>query len=367
MADIISLAKEKSGLTIDIYCRDGSPLKITPPVIYGRGVGGAELSLMTWAETMAGRGHKIRIFNNPDTAGVYDGVEYLPQAAFDPGQYRDVFIVYRSPSHCPIDQVKAGVKLHWSTDQYTVGNYAKDIVPFVDKIVCISPYHMADYEGRYNPAHGQITYIDLGVRLQDYSRKVEKIKNRFIFCSVPERGLEIVRLIWPQIREAIPDASLVITADHRLWGSHSPNNQQYRLNMLPLEGIIFLGAISRGDLVKRQMEAQIHLFPCIYPELFCISSAECQVAGAYSVTSDNGALSTTNGFGQIVPGNPHDPTWQKRFVETAVGLALDQKRLTKLAEAGMSKAIKRFDWHGICDEWEKVIEAAGKDDRIEAD
>lgn len=343
------------GMTIDIYCRDGSPLKITPPVIYGRGVGGAELSMMTWAETMTKRGHQVRVFNNPDTPGYYEGVEYLPQADFEPSTYRDVFIVYRSPSHCPIDQVKAGIKLHWSTDQYTMGNYATDIVPFVDKIICISPYHMADYQGRYNPSPKQLTYIDLGVRLQDYALEVEKIQNRFIFCSVPERGLEIVRHIWPQVKSVLSDASLVITADHRLWGSHSPNNQQYRLNMLALEGIVFLGAIKRSELVKRQMEAQIHFYPVTYEELFCISSAECQVAGAYSITSDIGALSTTNEFGKIVPGDPHNLSWQKTFVDAVIKLALDQKRLTALAEDGMAKAAKRFDWDVICDEWERVI------------
>jgi hypothetical protein len=279
-------------LTVDIYCRDGSPLKITPPMIYGRGVGGAELSMMTWAETMARRGHQIRVYNNPDTPGDYDGVEYLPQRDFQPGQYRDVLIVYRSPND-HIRQTKAGIKLHWTTDQFTMGNYATDIVPFVDKIICISPYHMRDYQGRYNPPEDKITYIkityiDLGVRLQDYPAKIEKIQNRFIFCSVPERGLNIIRQVWPDIKAALPDATLVITADHRLWGSHSPNNHTYRLNLLGQDGIVYLGAIPRHQLAKHQTQAQIHLFPNTYPELFCISAAECQAVGAYPVTSGIG-------------------------------------------------------------------------------
>ena len=63
-------------LKIDLYCNDGSPLGVTPPDIYGRGVGGAELSMMSWAETMARRGHQVRIYNNPLALGVHDGVEY---------------------------------------------------------------------------------------------------------------------------------------------------------------------------------------------------------------------------------------------------------------------------------------------------
>lgn len=346
---------------IDIFCDDGSPLKITPPMIYGRGVGGAELSMMTWAETMARRGHTVRVYNDPDTPGDYDGVNYLPKSDFAPAEYRDVFIIYRSPNN-HIREAKAGIKIHWSTDQYTRGNYATDIVPFVDRIVCISPYHQADYQSRYNPSLEKITHIDLGVRLQDYPDKLDKIKNRFVFCSVPERGLKVVRMIWPKIKAALPDATLIITADHTLWGAHSPNNQTYRLDLLHVEGILFFGAVPRRngdkpmDLIRAQTQAQIHLYPCIYPELFCISSAECQVAGAYSITPDTGALKTTNEFGLIYPGNPEDPQWQKGYTDLVIATALDQESLTRAAKKGMTAARERFDWERICDEWETLIE-----------
>ena len=374
-----------ANLKIDIYCRDGSPLKITPPMIYGRGVGGAELSMMTWAETMVRRGHQIRVYNNPDTAGDYDGVSYLPQDSFEPGYKRDVLIVYRSPTP-DVKNVQAAIKIHWSTDQYTIENYATDIVPFVDKVICISPYHMADYQGRLvealssgkwptenwapdkeavkdnavNAPLDKITYIDLGVRLQDYPLEIEKIHSRFIFCSVPERGLTVIRQIWPQIKEALPDATLVITSDHRLWGSHSPNNHKYRLDLLGCDGIVFLGAIERHELAKHQAQAQIHLFPCTYPELFCISAAECQAVGAYPITSNAGALTTTNEFGLIIPGNPEDPTWQSAYVDTVIAMALDQDRLIDKAEKGIKLARIRFDWERICDQWEQLIEGQSK-------
>lgn len=350
-----------ANLKIDIYCRDGSPLKITPPMIYGRGVGGAELSMMTWAQTMAARGHQIRVYNNPDMAGDHDDVSYLPQDEFEPAYRRDVHIVYRSPTP-DVRNVKAGVKIHWSTDQFTIGNYATDIVPFVDKIVCISPYHMMDYQSRYNPSEDKITHIDLGVRLQDYSLEIEKVLNRFIFCSVPERGLTVIRQIWPHIKEALPDATLVITSDHRLWGSHSPNNHTYRMDLLGVDGVVFLGAISRRnhdlpiDLVRAQTQAQIHLFPCIYEELFAISVAECQAVGAYPITPDIGALQTTNEWGTILPGDAMDPAWQRKYIDLVISIASDQNELKKLQLASIKGARNRFDWARICDEWEQLIE-----------
>jgi len=215
---------------------------------------------------------------------------------------------------------------------------------------------MADYQSRYNPPEDKITYIDLGVRLQDYPLEMEKVLNRFIFCSVPERGLAVIKYIWPQIKKALPDATLVITSDHRLWGSHSPNNHKYRLDLLGCEGIVFLGAIERHELAKHQAQAQIHLHPCLYEELFCISAAECQTVGVYPITSDVGALATTNEFGLIVPGDPQDPTWQRAYVDTVIATVLDQDRLIDKAQQGMKLARERFDWERICDEWEQLIQ-----------
>jgi glycosyltransferase involved in cell wall biosynthesis len=110
------------------------------------------------------------------------------------------------------------------------------------------------------------------------------------------------------------------------------------------------------------MQAQIHLFPCLYEELFCISAAECQAVGAFPITSDVGALVTTNEFGLIVPGDPIDPAWQKAYIDIVIATALDQGRLTDKAEKGIKLARARFDWERICDQWEELIEGQSKQD-----
>jgi glycosyltransferase involved in cell wall biosynthesis len=159
--------------------------------------------------------------------------------------------------------------------------------------------------------NGKIDYIDLGVRLDDYNQEIEKIPGRCIFCSVPDRGLEILRMMWPKIKRDAPHASLVITADYRLWGAPGPRNHQHRMSWLHQEDVVFLGAIPRRELVREQLAAQVHSFPCTYEELFCISAAECQVAGALPVTSNIGALETTNKYAAI-SGNPFQSSWQEK-------------------------------------------------------
>lgn len=337
------------GLTIDLYANDGSPLGLTPEMIYTRGVGGAELAMMTWAETMAGRGHEVRVFNNPGRPGNHNGVLYLPQGAFNPTQKRDVFIAYRSPNPF-IKIVKAGLKIHWSCDQYTVGDFRRDIVPYVDKVVCISPYHEAYYRERYG---GDVGYLDLGVRLEDYGQGIEKSPGRCIFCSVPDRGLVILRHVWPAIKAAVPYASLVITSDYRLWGAPDACNSQHKMSWRGLPDVEFVGAIPRRQLIEEQLRATCQPYSATYEELFCISAAECQVAGATPVTTPIGALQTTNQWGKQIKGEPTSQEWQGRFIEAVV------KALTgngKGRQAMQRQARRRFDWNVICEQWERLIE-----------
>jgi len=339
-------------MNIDIYANDGSPLGITPEYIYGRGVGGAELSLMMWAETMAGRGHNISIYNNPDVPGEYNDVNYLPQSAFNPLSKRDVFIIYRSPNPY-VKNAKADLKLHWSTDQYTIGNFATDIFPHVDKVVCISPYHVEYHKKTYGIKNGKIGYIDLGVKIEEYDQEIDKILGRCIFCSIPDRGLEVLYSIWPKIKEAIPDASLVITSDYRLWGTPVAGNQKHRLAWLNQPDIIFLGKIGREQLVKEQLAAQVMSYPCTYEELFCISAAECQVAGAIPITSTIGALKTTNEWGNTITGDPLDSLWQQAFIEDVIDAMSSENQERSKMQNGSAR---RFDWNIICEKWESLIE-----------
>jgi hypothetical protein len=355
------------GLTIDLYANDGSPLHISPPDIYGRGVGGAELAMMTWAETMGRRGHKVRVYNNPPQPGDYSGVEYLPQTAFNWREDRDVFIAYRSPNRYT-RICRAAVKLFWSTDQQTVGNFATDVFPYVDRVVCISPFHVdyhlkryqAEYdafmerqEQPYDSLDTKIGYFDLGVRVEEYDQEIEKVPGRCIFCSVPERGLEVLRLMWPKIKERVPSASLVITSDYTLWGSPNPLNQEHRLNWLHHKDVEFLGKIPREQLVREQLKAECQPYPANYQELFCISAAECQVAGAIPVTSDQGALPSTNNWGVVLHGNILDSYWQNGFINEVCN-QLEHGHLIMPRQV-QGEARERFDWSTICEKWEHLI------------
>jgi len=336
-------------MKIDLYASHGSPEGIIPDDLYERGIGGAELALVTQMEHLARAGHDVRVYNNPRAEGVYSGVHYLPRSSFSPKEDRDVFVVFRAPT--PLVRTSKGKKVFWSCDQFTVGNFSTDVFPFVDEIVVISEFHKDFFKRHYGLSEDRMTIIGLGVREEDYTSDVEKIRNRVIFCSVPERGLSLVRQAWPIIIRDVPEASLCITSDYRLWGLDNPNNYEYRMSFVRVHGVDFKGMIPRRELCTLQQQAEIMLYPCVYDELFCISAAECQVAGAVPITSTKAALATTNRYGiqldHLDPG-----LYAKEVVEL---LTTRREELESRREMCEDSIRGEFSWKVASLLWEEVL------------
>jgi glycosyltransferase involved in cell wall biosynthesis len=338
-------------MKIEVLCNDGSPVGVTSKSIWGEdgriGVGGAELALLTMCEEWSKAGNEVVLYNNgsnPDSL-----FEHRNISSFDPFANHEVIIVFRSPN-LRMTSAK-GLKVWWSCDQYSTGNYKK-FADFVDQVVCISPYHVNYFRKSYLMVD-KVKSIDLPVRMGDFAELGEekKIRNRFIFTSVPDRGLQELLEMWDSIKLMLPDASLTITSDYRLWGAKRPLNERYRSLALGKKDIKFFGALNRTQMLRELMVSDIYFYPCIYDELFCISCAEAQVAGSYPVTSDFGALSTTN-MGKVIPLNPKDPHNRKAILEQLKS-SLNNKD-EDIMEI-QKKAIERFSPDKILKQWDEKV------------
>lgn len=342
-----------TGRKIDILCNDGSPLGVTEKTMRGEdgrlGVGGAELALLTMAGAWQYYGNDVTLYNDPKEMGV-SSFPQVPLADFHPHGERDILIIFRSPNQ-RIQNAK-GKKIWWSCDSYTVDDF-RAFRDKVEKVVCISPYHAKYFKDMYGITDG--ISIDLPVRTWEYREPVQKISHRCIFNSIPDRGVMELHAAWPRIVKEVPDASLVITSDWRLWADWCTEEQirHFKASYARHPNVIYKGAIRRNELVQLEQEADIHLYPSIFEEMFCISVAETQVAGAFPITSDTGALPTTN-MGRVIHGNAQDPQWQDIFVKNAVELLTDPK-LAQKQEWIREVAKKRFSIENILGQWEEKV------------
>lgn len=340
-------------MKIDVLCNDGSPLQVTERTIRGEdgrmGVGGAELALLTMCAGWQFYGNQVRLYNDPKEFGA-SSFEQCNIADFHPDENRDVLIIFRSPNE-KINGAK-GLRIWWSCDQNTVGDF-KQFADTVQKIVTISPRHSAFFRDFYGI--NDTISIDLPVRTWEYKNVVPKIPKRCIFTSMPDRGANELSAVWPRIVAQVPEASLVITSDWRLWVNMEVEEhvRPYRLSFAQHSNVSYRGAVKRQELIQIQQEADLHIYPCIYDELFAIAVAESQVAGAFPVTSNVGALQTTN-MGRVIHGNPQDSNWQNTFVTNVVELLQDEN-LYKKQEWIMEVSKKRFSIENILAQWDSKV------------
>lgn len=338
---------------IDLVVNDGSPLGVTMKTLWGQdgqiGCGGSEYLLLTLCEEWTKRGDIVRLYNDPREMSV-SSFEQLPLSAYNPGDNRDVLINFRSPNPRTIVTNNC-LKVWLSTDQFSMGDYAA-FAPHVDKIVGISQRHAQFFKDTYNIQN--MIVIDIPVRVQDFDAvQVEKIPNRIIFTSVPARGLDNLLRVYPIIQRAIPDVSLMITSDYRLWGV-PPSNEHFRVKWINKSNVNYAGAMPRQQYVEELLKAQILLFPCCYDELFCVSVSEAQYAGAYPITSNMGALPTTN-MGTVLGVDANNPANDKLFADEVIHLLSNPDELKNKQGLVQQMAKERFDPKRILAEWDEKI------------
>lgn len=335
-----------------VFFASGVRYPFTDSDYEGRGVGGAEASLILLARELAKLGHAVEIYNNTDTSCTQNGVEYHNISEFRPYVYCDVFVLFRS-FHPVLRKVSAVHKVFWSCDQWTdsYGVWDKLVFPFVDKVVAISDYHNKFLTEHHHLSDGFVETLELGINYPDYKSVTPKVPGRAIYCSVPMRGLAHLARLAPQIKEQVKNFELIVTSDYRLWGLDDPDNQQFRDMLGKYDFVKFLGKIPRSELVEYQKTSQVMAYPCTYEECFCISAMECIAAGAVPVTSTLGAMDTTVGdCGVKLSSVPGQGDYDKSFVDSVVQLLSNEGERMIYQNKGQARA-KKYAWSERVKSW----------------
>ena len=336
-------------LKIDILASSGSPIGVTEKTLSGGGsrvgCGGAESGILTLCRLWHEAGHDVTFYNDGNDG---DSVfKHAPQSSFSPLVDRAVVICFRVPDGRI--QHSKGKKIFYSNDQFTSGSF-EAFAKLVDTVVCISPFHAEYFKVHYGIYKTEV--IDIPIRTWEYEN-VPKVKKSCMFNSVPDRGLIFLPSIWKHIVERVPDASLTITGDWSLWSGNDYTNEvaQYRRAFAGMKNVTYLSAVRRSELIKIQSQTEYFLYPHVSenPELFCISLAEAQVAGAVPITSRVGAIETTNRFGYKIDGHPQDQEFKRNFIDKTVSLM--QNNLIDISD----KAKLEFGSERILERWNEIF------------
>jgi glycosyltransferase involved in cell wall biosynthesis len=329
------------------------------PDFEAKGVGGSEYALILLTRTLAKRGHEVQVFGRDLREGAFNGVQYVNISKFDPLGTYEYLILFRS-SFFGFIVAKARQKVFWSTD-IDWADWDKFIFSYVQKVICISPFHRDFLLKTYKSVREeQLTIMEHGVIDEDYfdsppEELPKKVGNRLIYCSVPERGLVHLSRLFPHIRQQVPDAELVVTSDYSLWG-RSPGTEQFKQMFGNAAGVLYFGKVTRQKLVELQKSSKVMAYPCTYYEGFCIAALECIAAAAVPVTTNKFALATTVGSsGMLVDGEAGEIEYDDAFIRNVVKLLTAQDCWTDLAIKGRRRTFEQFCWGTICDKFERIL------------
>lgn len=187
------------------------------------------------------------------------------------------------------------------------------------------------------------------------------MKNKKLwYQSSYDRGLDILLSMWPQIKEAHPDATLDIAYGWDLFDKGYSNNVERmswkkKVNkLMEQDGITHHGRIGKDELKRLRKKCGILAYPTYFPEIFMIGAVEAQKDGLVPVATRLGALSETAKTGFLIDGDIQDQKTKDDFVETLINL-MSNKTLWKKKSKECRKFAQSYGWDGVANKWIDVF------------
>lgn len=347
-------------MKIVFYC--GNSMEDWSPKSVETGIGGSEEAVIELAKCLKELGHTVTVYNRcGDEEGDHNGVKYENYEYYDDPEC-DVLIYWRNPEL--IEKYKRGkakkvyLWLHDVVPEYEV----LPIKHFVDGIFVLSQYHAT-----YLPHLKDKIYVTQnGINLDDFDQKVKRIPHKIVYGSSYDRGLIDLLRMWPEIKLAVPEATLTV-----FYGRNGLEKGKFtdfleELDyLLKQEGVEELGRLSHKEVAKQYLSASIWAYPTWFPEISCITALKAQAGGAFPVITPTAALQETVkwGFTTREPRNdkgsiPWGTPMPEKLMDDYTSLII--KALTSIVPLATREAmiydIKRANsWMIVAMTWEKLF------------
>lgn len=180
----------------------------------------------------------------------------------------------------------------------------------IDGVICLTNWHANLFMNMYPILKNKILCINnsLGASQQGdsvlpfFDLKTKKTTPlKFVYTSRPERGLEQLILVWPQILKQFSNATLHISS---YCAFPNPNNEfeiQLHNNIKQLDNIVLHGSLNKTELYNMISDADYWLYPTCFSETSCITSMEMMLHGVVCLYYPRaGLINTMNNQGFMI-------------------------------------------------------------------
>ena len=187
---------------------------------------------------------------------------------------------------------------------------------------------------------------------------------RVIHTSSPDRGLEHLLKMWPDVKKEVPDAELHIAYGFQIFDRiyhDNPGSMMWKANMLKMmehEGITNHDRLPQPKLAELLQTCGIWTYPTHFGEINCISALKAQYYGVEPVVVNYAALRETVNFGRRIEGDIYDDETKAKFQSEWIDAL--KRPMSEEKRKEMSEWAKQFEWSQIAKQWTKEFKEGDK-------
>lgn len=299
------------------------------------GTGGSEEAVIYLAQELAKRGVKTQVFAPLDTSchrGVHieNDIRWYPLEALSMvTPMRGKTISCRAPGAVRVpcfDPTPAKLAVWHQDAQYHQGQWSGVLAK------AVTNFFVSDWQKKLLLHSVGLSGSDLGIVCGDgipesvleWDGAQPRDPAECVYISSPTRGLEQLLEIWPSILQAHPDAKL-----HAYYGWETapvhayPEVKQARDRIMSLIGktdrVIWHDRVPQLDLEADLKTKGVWLYPCVFPEGFCIAGVRATGAGLIPVYRQVAAMPEVQYPSQFaVSGRPWEKSGREEFLAQAI-------------------------------------------------
>lgn len=343
---------------------------------------GSELCTKNVAETLVKRGYEVHIFSDGNfKPSKFNGVVFhnvFQYNEFQKDNEIDVLIISRYINFFIYCVPRVKKILFWSHDTTVQpfydgvkladeGSYfTLNMLNKLDRYIALTETHKnwiwTDWLERARSLTDEekkkFIVIGNGLNERNFDKevKVERIKNRFIYSSDPDRALALTLDLFQRIHAVENSVTLEVF--------HSNLRPELKQKIDTMPYVHYNGKVSQEQLAIEMQKSDFWLYPTHFYETYCMVGLECQMAGVIPIVRKLGGLIDTVGDRglqiELEPAKTVDEARQKmeefcdKFVIETLKLILDEPRKDKYRKMCMEWA-RTQNYNNIVDKWIQVI------------
>lgn len=322
------------------------------------GIGGSEEAIIRLSKHLADLGYKVVVYAKPGiNTGLDDnGVMWRNFWDCNLNDEFDIFVAWRNPGVFD-REINARKKYLWLHDVMEPGEFTEARIANFDKCILLSKYHRSLFP---MIPDDKVLMSGNGIDADEFEAadgKYERDPHKILYASSHVRGLAYLYDIWPEVKKAVPDATLDVFYGRESYDAvhkGNPERMKWMDDMMQkakdLDGVTDHGKASQATIVEQGFKSGIWAYPCPFPEIYCITAIKSQASGAVPVASNYAALDETIQFGHKQTLGEFDEADLEKYKESLIWWLQHPEEQEKIRPE-MMKWARSVSWREVANGW----------------